>query len=673
MGFKKWCVSDIDKNLAKELAIECDVDPIVALIASSRGYTDPMELEQYLSDEPLFSDPMETADITIAADIINSAIENGDKIAVFGDYDCDGVTATALLYSYLKSRNADCMYYIPDRFSEGYGMNTGAVRKLYDKGVKLIITVDNGIACIEEIKLANSLGMEVVVTDHHLPSDTLPEAAAIVDPHRKDCASSFKSVCGAQVAFRLICALENKEPEELLPYFSDILSVAVIADIMPLIGENRSIVKSGIYKLRNQPAVGLRAVLSVAGIDLNTVDASKIAFGISPRINAAGRMGDASRAVELLCSENIMSALAIANEIDEDNTIRQQIEKKIFEEAVQIIESEGLKHHRVIVAVGNGWHHGVIGIVAARLTERYGVPTILLSSDGELATGSGRSISGFSLYEAISSVRDLTEKFGGHELAAGVTLRLENIDEFRNRINDYAHSVDNAVPTIVLDCKLKPSALNLDLVESISVLEPFGQQNKVPLFGIFGVKLERITPIGNNKHLRLLVTKDGITVQALIFGVTPDSFCFEIGDVIDLAVTVDKNLYKGEYNLTVQIKAIRMSGTEDEELFKNIFLYKDFCSGKEINYKEILPTRAQVGEIYKYICLKAVKRERVIYNFINTIGYAKTEIAIKTLSELGLIMEDSASVLHSVSGANKTNLINSETYKYLSERSGVYE
>ena len=547
------------------------------------------------------------------------------------------------------------------------------MRKLNNKGVKLIITVDNGIACIEEIKLANSLGMEVVVTDHHLPSDILPDAAAIVDPHRKDCSSSFKSVCGAQVAFRLICVMENKEPGELLPYFSDILSVAVIADIMPLIGENRSRVKNGIYKLKNQPAVGLRAVLSVAGIDLNTVDASKIAFGISPRINAAGRMGDASRAVELLCSDNIMSALAIANEIDEDNSLRQQIEKKIFEEAVQSIESEGLKHHRVIVAVGNGWHHGVVGIVAARLTEKYGAPTILLSSDGELAVGSGRSISGFSLYEAISSVRDLTEKFGGHELAAGVTVRLDNIEEFRNRINDYAHSVDNAVPSLVLDCKLKPSALNLDLVESISILEPFGQQNKVPIFGVFGVKLERITPIGNNKHLRLLVTKDGITVQALLFGVSPDSFCFEIGDTIDLAVTVDKNLYKGEYNLTVQIKAIRMSGTDDEELFKNIFLYKDFCSGKEINYKEILPTRAQVGEIYKYICIKAINRDRVVYNFINTIGYAKTEIAIKTLLELGLIMEDASSVLHSVSGAEKTNLINSETYKFLSERSGVYE
>lgn len=673
MGFKKWCVSDIDKQLAKELSAECDIDPIIALIASSRGYTDPMELEQFISDEPCFSDPKETADIILAADIINSAIENNEKIAVFGDYDCDGVTSTAMLLSYLKSRNADCIYYIPDRFSEGYGMNCDAVRKLKNENVRLIVTVDNGIACKEEIALCNELGIEVVVTDHHIPSDILPDAAAVVDPYRKDCPSSFKSVCGAQVVFRLICVIENKEPEELLPYFADILSVAVLADVMPLCYENRTIIKYGIKKLKTQPAIGLRAILSVAGIESENITASRITFGISPRINAVGRMGNASRAVELLCSDNIMSALSLANEIDADNSARQQIEKKIYSEALDIIGTNGFSHNRVIVVSGYDWHHGVIGIVAAKISEKFGRPAILLSSDGDIAVGSGRSIDGFSLYNAIASVSDLTVKFGGHELAAGLTLKHSDIEEFRKRINEYAYNESPAIPVLNLDCKLNPSALNLDLAESLSVLEPFGAGNKLPVFGIYGVKLEKKTPIGNNKHLRLTFSKGDTSFQGLLFGIGPDSFCFAEGDLLDVAVTAEKNLFKGEYNLSVQIKGIRINGTDDEILFNDIFLYDDFISGRESDYSALLPTREQVGEIYKYILTKKVLKDRINYIFINSLGYAKTSIALKTLEELGLIVIGKDGFVYASSDNKKTNLSNSPTYKYLSERSGENE
>ena len=489
MGLKKWQVASFDKELAKELAEECEIDPIVALIASARGYTDPCDLEEFLSDEPCFSDPYEMADIEKAAEIINNSIELGEKIAVYGDYDCDGVTATALLYSYLKSRNANCCYYIPDRFDEGYGMNISAVKKLFNEHTKLIVTVDNGIVCNEEIALAKELNMKVVVTDHHLPSDNLPCADAVVDPHRKDCPSEFKEICGAEVAFRLICVMENKEPEELLPYFADILALAVIADIMPLTLENRSIVKYGVQKLKNSPLTGLSALLNVAGIDISSVNASRIAFGLCPRINAAGRMGKADRAVELLITDNMMTALSIANEIDSENSLRQQIEKKIFEQAVGIIESQKLMYDRVIVAAGENWHHGVVGIVAARITEKYGCPAVLISIDGDLACGSGRSIDGFSLYNAIDSCRDLMIKFGGHELAAGITLKPQDIEEFRNRINDYAAGLSFVPPVLKLDCKLNPSALSLDLAFSLEQLEPFGAGNKSPLFGVYGVTL----------------------------------------------------------------------------------------------------------------------------------------------------------------------------------------
>ena len=436
MGFKKWIVADHDKELAKELAEECDVDPIVALIASSRGYDDPTDLEQFLSLEPVFSDPRHTADILIAAEIVNAAIEDGVKIAVYGDYDCDGVTATALLYNYLTSRNADCIYYIPDRFNEGYGMNEEAVKKLYNEGVKLIITVDNGISAIKEIQLAKSLGMDVVVTDHHLPGDVLPNADAVVDPHRKVCPSSFKEICGAEVAFRLICVMENKEPEELLPYFADILSLAVLGDIMPLTAENRSIVKYGVEKLKTAPATGLSALMSVAGLEKKSLDATKIAFTLTPRINASGRMGDAKRAVELLISQNMMSALGIANEIDSDNSLRQQTEKKILAEVQKQIEDKGYENQRVIVCSGYDWHAGVIGIVAARVAERYSKPAIMITVDSDgLAHGSGRGVEGFSLFDAINQCKELLTKFGGHEQAAGISLREENFDLFRDEIN----------------------------------------------------------------------------------------------------------------------------------------------------------------------------------------------------------------------------------------------
>ncbi len=670
MGLKKWCVADYDKELAKSLANECDVDPIVALIASARGYSDPMELEQFLSDEPCFSSPRETADIELAADIVNRAIEDGQKIAVYGDYDCDGVCATALLYSYLKTRDCDCIYYIPDRFDEGYGMNTDAVKKLREEGVNLIVTVDNGIASIDEVALAKSLGMNVVVTDHHLPPQRLPQADAVVDPHRIDCPSSFKEICGAQVAFRLICVMENKEPEELLPYFADILSIAVVGDIMPLTLENRSIVKCGVRKLKTNPITGLSALISVAGLDKDSITAGRVAFGLCPRINAAGRMGKAERAVELIISENMMSALTIANEIDGENSARQQIEKKILEEATHIIERDGLMHDRVIVCCGEGWHHGVLGIVSSRLTERYGCPSILLSSEGGRASGSGRSIEGFSLYEAIASCCDLMLKFGGHSQAAGITIATEDIHEFRQRINEYARSLEYKPPVLHLDCKLNPSALSLDLCAAIKQLEPFGAGNNTPLFGIYGVKLERITPIGNNKHLRLLFSKGQNTFQSLLFGVAPDNFCFEVGDLLDIAVNVEENCFKGNCSVSVQAKAIRVSGTDDDLIFQDICAVKDFSAGIKVETNSIYPSREQIGCIYRYICESPVLEDRIKYIFINNVGYGKTVMALRVLEELDLIQKNAKGVYKAAQNAAKTNLANSATYKILGERSG---
>ena len=670
MGIKKWQIADFDKMLAKELAEECDIDPIVALIASARGYTDPASLEEFLSDEPCFDDPRNLSDIEKAADIINSYIEDGSRIAVYGDYDCDGITSTVLMFSYLKSRGADCVYYIPDRFDEGYGMNTGAVEKLAGEGVKLLITVDNGIACHNEIKRAKELGMSVVVTDHHLPIETLPQADAVVDPHRADCRSEFKEICGAEVAFKLICVLEEREPEELLPYYSDLLSVALTADVMPLIYENRAIVKYGIEKLKQSPLTGFSALMSVAAIQRDNISAGRIAFGIAPRINAAGRMGSAARAVELLLSDNMLNALGIANEIDDDNSERQRIEKEIFSEASAEIEKKGYFYDRVIVVDGEGWHNGVLGIVASRITERYGCPSIVISRNGDAASGSGRSIEGFSLYDAINAASDTLSKFGGHELAAGISLSSDNIPAFREKINEYASGCDFVPPVLKLDCKLNPSGLTVELAEALKELEPFGQGNPSPLFGVFGVKLERINQIGGGKHLRLIFSKGDNSFQALLFGVTAEQFCFECGDLLDLAVTVSSDIYNGETRLSVQVKALRMNGTDDVRLFGEISCFNDYMAGRQVDAEQLLPSREETGSVYRLIASKPVTGERIKYLTLNTVGYAKCEISLMVLSELGLIQKDGAGFYKITGAGRRTELANSAVYRNLLERSG---
>lgn len=666
MSVKKWVVGTPDRERAKLLAEECDVDPFAALIAVGRGIDNEGELELLMSDEPILCDPLELADIKIAADYINSAIENGTKIAVFGDYDCDGVVATSLLYDYLKGRNTDVVAYIPDRIEEGYGMNCSAVKKLADDGVRLIITVDNGISCANEIAYAESLGVKTVVTDHHLPPEKLPEAVAIVDPHREDCPSSFKEICGAEVAFKLVCALEDKEPEQMLPRYADILAVATIGDVMPLINENRSIVKVGIKKIKTASNMGIAAILNMAGIDRTAIDASKISFGIVPRINAAGRMGSAYRAFELLTATNAMDALKLAGPIDDDNVRRQQIEKDILKDAVHKIESNGYHHNRVIVVLGENWHFGVLGIVASRICERYGKPTIVLSSENGVSHGSGRSFSGFNLYNAINACGDVLLKYGGHELAAGVSVNTDDVDAFREKINKHAATQPAAEPHLNIDFRLNPAGMSVDMAFAIKSLEPFGLGNPVPVFGIFGAKIEKITAIGAGKHLKLLCRKNGNAFQALLFNVTPDQFCFMVGDTVDLAVTLDTNLYQGQCNLSVLIKAVKMSDVDQDLYFENKRLFDDFVSGYDTNFAEIFPDRAEVGSVYKTITASPVKVERLKH--IDTkIGYAKTQIAVKTLCELGLVSLNNG-ILVSHTPSQKNDLMNSDTYKKLYER-----
>lgn len=666
MSVKKWLVGNPNRERAKQLAEECNVDPFVALIATGRGIDNEGELEILTSEEPVLCDPLELADIKKAADYINVAIRDDVKIAVFGDYDCDGVVATALLYDYLVSRGADVVAYIPDRLDEGYGMNCGAIDKLAAEAVGLIITVDNGISCAKEIEYANSLGIKTVVTDHHLPPLKLPDAIAVIDPHRSDCPSSFKEICGAEVAFKLVCVLDDKEPEQMLPRYADILAIATIGDVMPLINENRAIVKAGIKKIKSSSNIGVAAILNMAGIDRKAIDSGKISFGIVPRINAAGRMGSAYRAFELLTSQSTMDALKIAGPIDDDNVRRQQIERDIFKSAVEEIEKNNYQYNRVIVVCGNNWHFGVLGIVASRICERYGKPALVLSKEDGIAHGSGRSFAGFHLYDAINSCGDILLKYGGHDLAAGVSVSTDRVAEFREKINEYALAISPAIPSLNIDFKLNPVGMSVDMAFAIKTLEPFGMGNPMPVFGIFGVTLEKIMSIGTGKHTKLLCRKEGSVFQALLFGTTPQQLAFVQGDVIDLAVTLDTNLYQGQYTLSVLVKAIKMSNVDQDKYFLQKVRYDDFMSGKDTDFSEILPNRAQVGSIYKMITSSPQKFDRLEH--IDTeIGYAKTQIAIKTLCELGLVFDNNG-ILAVNDSKQKTDLMNSVTYKKLYER-----
>ncbi len=660
MAFKKWIVTAPDKALVKELAAECDTDPFTTAIAVGRGMTFPEDIEQFFDEEPLLCDPHELADIDRAAEIVNGAVENGERIAVFGDYDCDGVVATTLLVDYLKGRGADAVAYIPDRTAEGYGMNCAAVERLAEQGVKLIVTVDNGIACVAEIARANELGMRVVVTDHHLPPEHLPAAAAIVDPHRADCPSSFKEICGAEVAFKLVCVLEDREPEQMLSRYADLLAVATVGDVMPLCNENRSVVRAGVAALKNNPRTGLSALMNVAGVDRSAITSGNLSFGLVPRINAAGRMGSAMTAFRLLCSTDIHEAIGLANELESANAVRQQTERQIFAEACRAIEENGYQYDRVIVVSGKPWHPGVVGIVASKLVEHYGKPALVLSENGETAEGSGRSLPGFSLYEALNACADILVKFGGHELAAGMGVRCEDMDRFRREINDYAKTLPQVIPQLTVDLRLNPSAMSVDMIDALELLEPFGMGNPAPVFGLFGVTLEKITPIGGGKHLKLLFTKNDTPFQALLFGVTPQQFCFATGDLLDLAVTLSENIYQGIRSLSVRVRALRVSGLNEDRLFDELFAYHDYLRGAPLP-EELIPSREEIGTVYRLIQKQPIGAERLKHITLESPGLAKTQIALTVLRELELISLQN-DCYGAVAGAAKTALEKAPTY-----------
>ncbi len=622
---KVWSVAQLNKERALRLSEQFDIPMICAALLDVRGINTPEAVEKFLSNEVSFDNSFEIKDMDKAVSRILSAVENGDKICIYGDYDADGVTATALLMQYLETVGADVSFYIPSRADEGYGLNVEAVKTLAENGVELLITVDNGISAYNEVELCNSLGIDVVITDHHTVPEVIPNAVAVVNPHRPDCQSKFKELSGVGVVFKLIIALEGDyaDIDMLVEEYADIAAIGTIGDIVSLTDENRVIAKHGIRKINDSDRAGVIALLKASGCYEKELTSTDLSFSIVPRINAGGRLGLSSKSVELLLTDNEEYALDIASNLSEDNAERQKIEQDILKEIdLKIRENPDLVRHPIIVIDGENWHQGVIGIIAAKIKGLFGKACIIISKEGEIARASGRSIEGFALNEAIFACSEYLEHFGGHAMAVGFSLKCENIEVFKNALYDYYDALDKLfLPTVNIDCKLNPALLNLELVEALSILEPFGAGNPSPLFGLFNMQITDVKELSNGRHQRLTVTRGGAVHTVMCFGMPSDMFPYTKGDTVDLAVSLDKNLYKNNTYLSIIARDIRYSGFETESHLKSLRLYDRFVLGRPLpqKYSQYFPMLAPQRDDFA-----------TVYRYLKSVG--SIEISLQTLS-----------------------------------------
>lgn len=673
MSKYRWKIANTDKDSAAVIAEEFSLEPLAALLLASREMTDSQEIESFLFADGLFRDPFEIVDMDKAVERIGRAVDTGEKITIFGDYDADGVTSTTLLYLYLKEQGADVDYYIPDRVSEGYGISSQAVKDFSENGTKLIITVDNGISAVEQVRLANELGVDVVITDHHKVGDVLPEAVAVVNPHRTDSECDFREYAGVGVVFKLVCALEG-DSDTVYEKYSDLAAIGTLADVVPVIDENRVIVKKGIDKIRNSHRCGIEALKAVSGTDKKVFNANSVAFGIAPRINAAGRMKSAKTAVELLLCDDSEKAMTMAQEIDAANKERQAIESETSARAIEIIESDNrIKYAPIIVVSGENWHQGVIGIVASRLVSKYGKPAIVISTDGETGKGSCRSIEGFSIYDALSSVGDMLTHFGGHTLAAGFGIDKNRIDEFRLKLGEYAYKTSMPYPELKIDLQINPSFISNELLDVLSMFEPFGANNPQPCFLMKNVVLKSVRPVGEGKHLRLTFEKDAKEINAVMFSQTLQDFQYEAGDVVNIAFRVDKNEFRGEIKPSVRIADIGFADTDFDTLNASRRIYEKFKENTALTEKELkllTPDRAFFASCYKFFrAKKSVLRDTEVFchRAKCPCKYAgKVLVTMDVLEELGLVEGDSSKICLSQAG-ERVDLASSSILKRLTQ------
>ncbi len=608
---KKWVFSEeYSDETAQRIARETGLPILPARVLAARGVRDLESAEKFLdrSPERLF-DPLLMPDIEKAVSVLKSALSGKEKIAVYGDYDVDGVTSTCILIKFLRAEGADCTYYIPDRLNEGYGLSCCAIKKLAEEGVGLIVTVDTGITAVEEVAYAKSLGLRVIVTDHHECKDALPEADAVVNPKRPDSRYPFKELAGVGVAFKLICALAGPERfDEILCDYSSLTALGTIADLMPLVSENRAIAAFGMKMMDADLSPGYMALARHCELDEHRRrSAISVSYVVAPRINAAGRFGCAEKSVELFLTDDPARADVLAGELCALNRQRQAMENDIRDEAMEKIAREcDIDNDRAVVLWNENWHHGIIGVVTSKLADSLGKPVILLCVEGDEVRGSGRSVEGFNLFAALQATSEYLLKFGGHELASGLTLKKENLEAFRTAFLAYAErelKPEECVPTMYVDCEADPEDFSLDAVEALSVIEPFGMANPQPVFCLRGARVVCVSPIGNDRHTRLVLAAGSRRFDAVHFGACVGDAPYIKGSTVDVAFCADINLFRGK-SVQLVVRDIRLTENIRQCNARDIALYTSFISGGEITARQanyIAPNRNEQIAVWRYL------------------------------------------------------------------------
>ena len=609
MKFQKWRIAEPHPEAAARLTA-AGYPCLVSAVLASRGIATAEEAAAFLEHEQrLTYSPFLMADMDKAVERVQRALADHERIAVFGDYDVDGITATCILVDYLQSRGADVLHYIPRRIEDGYGLSVDAIEGLYRKGTRLLITVDCGITGVEEVDFANSLGMDVVVTDHHECKETLPRAVAVVDPHRPDCGYPFKHLAGCGVALKLALALGGPDREEaLFSRYCTLAAIGTVADVMQMSGENRTIVSRGLAAIEHSDFIGLHALLKEAGLAGREITSVQIGFVLAPRINAAGRMGAADKAAELLLCTDPAEAERMARELCALNRERQNVEQTIYSQAEEMIARLPDRDRSALVLESSRWHQGVVGIVASRLSEKYSRPSFMIHLNGDTGKGSCRSWGGFNLFAALENCKDLLLGFGGHELAAGFTIEEANIPAFRERMNDYARSFQGgAAPVSVLDVDVAithPSAVTLEELEALSALEPYGSGNARPVFCLLGATLLRTQNVGQNRHLKLRLGKGSAQFDGIFFSTVAEDCGCRPGDRADAAFYLQVNEFRGSRTVQLQMvdlrPSLRPSGREQESL-----ALAEQCAARQPisarDARRLLPTREQFAAAWRFL------------------------------------------------------------------------
>lgn len=558
---KKWECYKADENRVNELIEKYKLSKVLANILANRNIDIDGQLEKFLNPTRKdFYDPFLMPDMEKAINRVLKAIEEHQKIMIYGDYDADGITSITVLKKFLDERGMEVGTYIPNRLDEGYGLNREAIKGIYEQGYRLMITVDCGISGIEEIEYANELGMETIITDHHEPAEELPKAYAVIDAKRKDNRYPFNQLAGVGVVFKFIQALSIRlglDEKEYLKYL-DLVCVGTISDIVPLVNENRVIAKLGLKLVEVTRNIGLHTLIQTIGF--KEINSGAISFGVAPRINACGRMGYQQEALDLFLCDDVHQAKEIANRLNRFNQERQAKEKNIFEEVVAQIEA-GEKEKNCIVLGHKNWHHGIIGIVSSKVTEMYFKPSILICFEGDEGKGSGRSIPGFDLHDALMKCNNSIEKFGGHSMAIGITIQKDKFEEFKEEFENYAAEchIGDIVPVIQIDEEVELKNINVEDVKSLKLLEPFGEANKMPLFLLRNLKINSIRALSEGKHLKLTLKSDNYIIDAIGFNMGELSTQYLLDDRVDIVGTLDINTFNGNENMQITIKDIKLA------------------------------------------------------------------------------------------------------------------